>query len=114
MQFHLNGFHPGDPHIAKASSGASAQNASAPAQVDVLIVGCALLRPLEGRYGLCDHEKVFSADLKGKLDIFDLRGIDRLRGALVVVRPDQYVAHVLPLGAHQELARFFAPCMLEQ
>jgi len=25
----------------------------------------------------------------------------------VVVRPDQYVTHVLPLGAHQELAAFF-------
>ena len=74
----------------------------------------ALLRPLKGRYGLCDYEKVFSPDLKSKLDIFDLRGIDRLRGALVVVRPDQYVAHVLPLGAHQELARFFARFMLEQ
>jgi phenol 2-monooxygenase/3-hydroxybenzoate 4-monooxygenase len=74
----------------------------------------ALLRPLKGRYGLCDYEKVFSPDLKRKMDIFDLRGIDRLRGALVVVRPDQYVAHVLPLGAHQELARFFARFMLEQ
>jgi phenol 2-monooxygenase (NADPH) len=27
---------------------------------------------------------------------------------VVVVRPDQYVAHVLPLDAHQELTDFFA------
>ena len=26
---------------------------------------------------------------------------------MVVVRPDQYVAHILPLDAHRELAAFF-------
>jgi len=31
---------------------------------------------------------------------------------LVVVRPDQYIAHVLPLNAHQALADFFAGFML--
>jgi len=30
----------------------------------------------------------------------------------VVVRPDQYVAHVLPLEAHDELAAFFDRFML--
>jgi len=30
---------------------------------------------------------------------------------LVVVRPDQYVAHVLPLAAHRPLADFFAGFM---
>ena len=29
-------------------------------------------------------------------------------GCLVVVRPDQYVAHVLPLDATEELVAFFA------
>jgi phenol 2-monooxygenase/3-hydroxybenzoate 4-monooxygenase len=72
----------------------------------------ALLRPLKGRYGLCDHEKVFCPDLRNGPDIFDLRGIDRQKGALIVVRPDQYVAHVLPLDAHQVLAAFFAGFML--
>lgn len=72
----------------------------------------ALLQPLKGRYGLRDYEKVFSPDLKNGPDIFDLRGIDRARGALVVVRPDQYIAHVLPLDAHRELAQFFAGFML--
>lgn len=74
----------------------------------------ALLRPLKGRYGLCDYEKVFSPDLKSNLDIFELRRIDRQQGALVVVRPDQYVAHVLPLDAHRELAAFFAGFMMVQ
>ena len=44
-------------------------------------------------------------------DVFDLRGIDRTQGCLVVVRPDQYVAHVLPLDGHEALAGFFAGVM---
>src|SRR5262249_10859953 len=65
------------------------------------------LIPRKGRYGLRDYEKTFCADLKSRDDIFDIRGIDRARGCMVVVRPDQYVAHVLPLEAHKELAAFF-------
>jgi phenol 2-monooxygenase/3-hydroxybenzoate 4-monooxygenase len=72
----------------------------------------ALLWPRKGRHGLHDYEKVFSARLKHGPDIFDLRGVDRERGALVVVRPDQYVAMVLPLDAHRALADFFAGFML--
>lgn len=72
----------------------------------------ALLLPRKGRHGLRDYEKVFCPQLKNGPDIFDLRGIDRSQGALVVVRPDQYVAHVLPLGAHQALAEFFAGFMV--
>ncbi len=72
----------------------------------------ALLLPAKGRYGLRDYEKVFCADPRSGRDIFDLRGIDRKEGALVVVRPDQYIAHVLPLGAHSEMAEFFARFML--
>lgn len=68
----------------------------------------ALLRPHVGRYGLCDYEKVFCADLKRGEDIFALRGIDRAAGCMVVVRPDQYVGHVLPLQARAELAAYFA------
>ncbi|HEX6017700.1 MAG TPA: FAD-binding monooxygenase [Burkholderiaceae bacterium] len=72
-----------------------------------------LLRPRKGRYGLIDYEKVFCPDLKSGADIFDLRGVDRAQGALVVVRPDQYIAHVLPLDAHQALAAFFGGFMRE-
>jgi phenol 2-monooxygenase len=66
-----------------------------------------LLRPGKGRYGLRDYEKVFCVDHKGGDDIYAMRGIDRERGCMVIVRPDQYVAHVLPLDAHAELADFF-------
>jgi 3-hydroxybenzoate 4-monooxygenase len=72
----------------------------------------ALLLPRKGRLALRDYEKVFAPDLKHGPDIFALRGMDRERGALVVVRPDQYIAHVLPLDAHRELAAFFAGFML--
>ncbi|MGE5157190.1 MAG: FAD-binding monooxygenase [Gemmatimonas sp.] len=67
----------------------------------------ALLLPRKGRYGLCDYEKIFCPDLKSGHDIFAMRGIDREKGCIVVVRPDQYVAHVLPLDGYQELAAFF-------
>jgi len=67
-----------------------------------------LLRPSKGRFGLSDTENVFCADLKTGQDIFELRGIDRTQGCMVVVRPDQHVAHVLPLTAVQELGAFFA------
>lgn len=70
-----------------------------------------LLLPRKGRYGLVDYEKVFTPDV-GAGDVFDLRGIDRDAGALVVVRPDQYVAHVLPLDAHAELASYFRPLLI--
>ena len=74
----------------------------------------ALLLPRKGCYGLRDYEKAFCADLKNGNDIFDLRGIKRVEGCMVVVRPDQYVAHVLPLNAYQPLVEFFAGFMLEQ
>ena len=72
----------------------------------------ALLLPQKGAYGLHDYEKLFCPDLKNGPDIFDLRGVDRDRGALVIVRPDQYIAHVLPLDAYRDLASFFAGFML--
>src|SRR3954451_9483339 len=73
-----------------------------------------LLLPRKGRFGLIDYEKAYTPDLKNGPDIFDLRGINRERGAMVVVRPDQFVATVLPLGAHDELAAFFGGFMLDR
>lgn len=65
----------------------------------------ALLRPAKGRYGLTDYEKVYCPDPKA--DIFDLRGIDRDKGAMVLIRPDQFVAMVLPLDQVAMLNPFF-------
>ncbi|MDK3073821.1 FAD-binding monooxygenase [Sedimentitalea sp. JM2-8] len=66
-----------------------------------------LLLPRKGRFGLTDHEKVFCADQRAGQDIYALRGIDRTRGCIVVVRPDQYVANILPIGGGLALATFF-------
>ena len=73
----------------------------------------AFLLPRKGRYGLLDYEKMFCPDLKGGHDIFTMRGIDRKVGCMVVVRPDQYVAHVLPLNGYTQLAAFFDGFMLQ-
>jgi phenol 2-monooxygenase (NADPH) len=40
--------------------------------------------------------------------VFDLRGVNRDTGCIVVVRPDQYVADVLLLHATDALADFLA------
>jgi phenol 2-monooxygenase len=65
--------------------------------------------PRTGPFELIDYEKVYAVDPEH--DIFELRGIDR-GGAVVVVRPDHYVANVLPLGATDQLASFFAGNLL--
>jgi phenol 2-monooxygenase len=70
-----------------------------------------VLRPRKGRFGLVDHEKVFCPDPAD--DVFDLRGVDRDTGAVVVVRPDQYVAHVLALHDHDALDAFLGGVLLE-
>jgi phenol 2-monooxygenase len=70
------------------------------------------LLPRKGRLGLVDYEKAFCPDLKAGPVIFDHRGIDRAQGALLVVRPDQFVAQVLPLDARGALASFFDSFMI--
>ena len=72
-----------------------------------------ILLPRKGRLGLVDYEKAYSPDLKNGPDIFDLRGISREEGAIVIVRPDQYVSNVLPLEAHAELTSFFEQFLLD-
>lgn len=82
---------------------------------DISVEGLpSLLLPSKGRYGLRDYEKAFAADVKSGRDIFEMRGIDRDKGALVVVRPDQYIGHVLPLDGFAELSAYFDGFMLPQ
>jgi phenol 2-monooxygenase (NADPH) len=57
---------------------------------------------------------LFCSDLKGRHDIFDIRGIDRQQGCMVVVRPDQYIAQVLPIDAYAELAGYFDGFMIQE
>ncbi len=64
-----------------------------------------VLVPRSGPFALQDWEKVWAADARE--DLFSARGVDPA-GAIVVVRPDQYVGHVLPLTARDELTAYFA------
>ena len=72
-----------------------------------------LLFPPKGRYGLRDYEKAFCALPETSQNIYSLRGVDREQGCLLVVRPDQYIAHILPLDATDALAAFFDGFMLD-
>lgn len=66
--------------------------------------------PRTGPFALIDYEKVYAVDPRD--DIFEARGIDPARGCVVVVRPDHYVANVLPLTATDELSGFFAQFLI--
>lgn len=68
-----------------------------------------ILWPKKGRYGLRDYEKVFHTT--ADMDVFEQRGVDR-RGCMVIVRPDQHIASILPLSAQDELTDFFSHFML--
>jgi phenol 2-monooxygenase len=72
-----------------------------------------VLLPRKGTFGLVDYEKAFCPDPAAG-DIFDLRGVDRAAGCMVVVRPDQYVSLVLPLAARDALDEFFAGILRDQ
>lgn len=63
-----------------------------------------VFRPHVGEFSLEYVEKIY-ATLPDE-DIFDVRGISR-DGAVVVVRPDQYVSGIFPLDAHDEIGSFF-------
>ena len=71
----------------------------------------AVLLPRKGKFGLIDYEKMFCPDPTAG-DIFELRGVNRETGCMVIVRPDQYVAQVLPLEAHEALVGFLAGVLI--
>lgn len=60
-----------------------------------------VLLPHKGKFGIQDYEKAFTDEPSygfGFGDIYNARGVDRQSGCVVVVRPDQYVSAVLPIG----------------
>lgn len=67
----------------------------------------AVFRPRTGPFGLTDWEKAYAAGPSAwcATDVFAERGLSR-DGVLVVVRPDQYVAAILPLTDRDELPQF--------
>ncbi len=73
----------------------------------------ALFQPKTGPLGLTDWEKVYAVGPSKwtDVDIFEARELSR-DGVVVVVRPDQYVAAVLPLHAVDELGAFLEGMLL--
>jgi phenol 2-monooxygenase (NADPH) len=71
-----------------------------------------VLLPPKGKLGLTDYEKMFCPDPDAG-DIFELRGVNRETGCMIIVRPDQYVSHVLPLQEHEALVEFFAKILID-
>ncbi|KAK0248505.1 hypothetical protein LTR91_000367 [Friedmanniomyces endolithicus] len=60
-----------------------------------------ILLPRKGVFGIQDYEKVFTDEASygyGFGEICKNRGIDAEKGCVIVVRPDQYVSAVVPLG----------------
>ena len=68
-------------------------------------------KPVKVPLGVVDINQIFASG-HGR-DIFRDREVDR-GGAIVIVRPDQYVAGIFPLTAREELSAFFARNMLER
>lgn len=86
----------------------------------------AIFRPRVGKFQLEDKNQVFgiidhpgvpelrdslsprTTNMFQKEDIFEARGISR-DGAVIVVRPDMYVAHICSLGDTESLSKFFEP-----
>ena len=71
-----------------------------------------LLFPPKGRYKLHDYETAFCALNNATENIYALRGINLEQGCMVVARPDQYIAQVLPLNDTLTLSEFFESFML--
>ncbi|TRX53267.1 FAD-binding monooxygenase [Corynebacterium guaraldiae] len=70
-----------------------------------------LFRPRNGKFNVPNWENVFNA-LPGDKDIFEGRGISR-DGAVVIVRPDQYVGAVLPLDVPSAVEDYFSSALIK-
>ena len=58
-------------------------------------------------------KKYFVSEVK-TVKIFKLREISKETGCLVVVRPDQHIANILPLKAFNEISEFFDKFMTKR
>lgn len=89
---------------------------SAPRKSIELLSLPAVFHPYDEEYGW-DYSKVFVDDMshhEGHGHAYDNYGIDKERGCLVVLRPDQYVSWIGELEDLPELESFFATFMKAQ
>ncbi|KAK3642201.1 hypothetical protein LTR56_001180 [Elasticomyces elasticus] len=78
-----------------------------------------ILLPHKGVFGVQDYEKVFTDEASygyGFGEIYKNRGIDAEKGCVILVRPDQYVSAIVPLGeeGHGMMREFFDGFMKPQ
>ncbi|GGA56266.1 phenol 2-monooxygenase [Pseudoclavibacter endophyticus] len=69
-------------------------------------------KPAGGPFQLVNLNSVFATGF-GTGNFYDERGISD-EGCVIVVRPDQYVANIVPLTATDELATFFRAFLLDR
>lgn len=72
--------------------------------------------PKTGKWGLKDLHKTYIDDEHYNLGhghAYEKYGVEAEKGAVVIVRPDQYVAKVLRLEDGEGVERFFEGCLLE-
>ncbi|KAF9699947.1 hypothetical protein EKO04_001983 [Ascochyta lentis] len=73
--------------------------------------------PKTGKWGMKDLHKTYIDDEHynaGHGHAYEKYGIDASNGAVVVVRPDQYVAKVVGLDGAERIGELFRGCLLEQ
>lgn len=73
--------------------------------------------PQTGKWGTKDLHKTFVDDEHynaGHGHAYEKYGVDAKKGAVVIVRPDQYVARVLNLDDGEGVETFFEGCLLSQ
>lgn len=75
-----------------------------------------VFRPKTGKWGMRDLHKTYVDDEhynNGHGHAFETYGVDPEKGAVVIVRPDQYVAKILGLEMAESMEKFFEGCLLE-
>lgn len=72
---------------------------------------------MTGKWDIKDLHKTYIDDEHynaGQGHAYERYGVDAQQGAVVIVRPDQYVAKVLALEDAAGVEKFFGGCLLEQ
>ncbi|KAL5115572.1 hypothetical protein ACEQ8H_006548 [Pleosporales sp. CAS-2024a] len=73
--------------------------------------------PKTGKYGIRDLHKTYIDDEhynSGHGHAYDKYGVGPSVGAVIIVRPDQYVSKITTMDDHDGLERFFSACLLDQ
>ncbi|RAL12949.1 putative phenol 2-monooxygenase [Aspergillus homomorphus CBS 101889] len=73
--------------------------------------------PVTGKNQTRDLHKIFFDDEsynKGHGHLYEHLGISPEKGAIIIVRPDQYVSTVLSLDDYRQVGHFFSGCLIPQ